>query len=73
MARRMRGDDEVGAEIRRLRTERGLRQQDLAELVGLERTSITNIEAGNQTLLLPVLRRIADALDMELVVEFRPR
>lgn len=34
----------IGARIRRLREAAGLRQQDLADAIGLTRTSITNIE-----------------------------
>ena len=59
--------EEVGLRIRRLRgapTDGGARltQADLAEMVGLERTSITNIERGNQKVSLQVLYRICEAL-----------
>ena len=39
---------------------RRLTQADLAKLVGLERTSITNIEKGNQKVPLHVLYRMCD-------------
>jgi len=58
----------LGLRIRKLRELRGssrgrMTQAELAELVGLERTSITNIERGNQKVPLHVLFRICDALD----------
>ncbi|MEQ8436537.1 MAG: helix-turn-helix transcriptional regulator [Ilumatobacter fluminis] len=39
---------ELGRSLRRFRTERGLTQEAVGDLVGLTRTSITNIESGNQ-------------------------
>lgn len=56
----------VGLRIRDEREKRGLRQEQLAEKVGVGRTSITHIERGDQRLLLHVLYRIADALDLNL-------
>lgn len=58
---------EVGQKIRLLREAQAggqarLTQAELAEMVGLERTSITNIERGNQKVPLHVLYRICEAL-----------
>jgi transcriptional regulator with XRE-family HTH domain len=39
---------QLGAKIRRFRTQRKLSQDGLAKLVGLTRTSLTNIEQGRQ-------------------------
>ncbi len=55
----------VGQLIRKVREEHGLTQAQLATLVSLTRTSITNIEHGRQKLLLHTLYGIADALDIE--------
>lgn len=63
---------ELGQRIRALRRARGLTQEQLAGLVGLERTSITNIESGNQQVTLSKLILIAEALGYELVLDFRP-
>lgn len=63
---------DIGRDIRTMRRSRGLTQQQLAELVGLERTSITNIEAGNQSVPVPKLGAICAALGYELVLTFRP-
>lgn len=57
----------LGEKVRRLReTQLGTRgrltQLELAEMVGLERTSITNIERGNQKVPLHVLFKICEAL-----------
>lgn len=58
---------EVGQKIRQLREAQTggrarLTQAELAEMVGLERTSITNIERGNQKVPLHVLYRICEVL-----------
>lgn len=55
----------VGQRIRRIREERRLTQAELAELVSLTRTSITNIEQGRQKLLLHTLYDIAAALTVK--------
>jgi transcriptional regulator with XRE-family HTH domain len=41
---------EVGGRIRAERERQGMVQADLAVLVGMSRTSVTNIECGNQRL-----------------------
>lgn len=62
----------VGAGIKQLRNARGLTQAQLAELVGVERTSITNIEKGQQRLGLDLLDKIATALGMRLTMRLEP-
>lgn len=52
----------LGARIRTLRQGR-YTQQELAELVGLTRTSITNVERGTQRLMADQLFAVARALD----------
>lgn len=54
----------VGAAIRRRRLRRGLTQAQLAQRVSLSRTSITNIEAGRQKLLVHTLLTIAEVLGL---------
>jgi len=60
----------LGAKIKAAR-EHGpkgrMTQADLAALVGLERTSITNIEKGTQKLPLHVLFRICEALSVSVL------
>jgi transcriptional regulator with XRE-family HTH domain len=50
-----------GVRLQVIRTALGLSQQDLADKVGLTRTSITNIEAGKQRILLGDVERFANA------------
>lgn len=53
---------EVGRRIRDARDRSGMTQEALSSMVGLSRTSVTNIERGRQKLLLHTLRDIAAAL-----------
>ena len=53
---------EVGRLIRSARRTKSITQEELATLVGLSRTSITNIERGRQRLFLDTLYQVADKL-----------
>ena len=55
----------VGVRVREARRSQKMSQEDLANRVGLTRTSITNVEAGRQKLPLHTLFAIAEALGME--------
>ena len=55
------------------RRARRLSQVELAELVGTTQSSIARLESGGRPPRIDTLRRIADALDCELVVSLRPR
>jgi transcriptional regulator with XRE-family HTH domain len=50
-----------------------LSQAELAELVGTTQSAIARLESGGRPPRIDTLRRIADALDCELVVSLRPR
>lgn len=52
----------VGVRIRMIRETLGLTQDDLAKRVGLERTSVVNIELGRQRILLDGIERFASGL-----------
>lgn len=52
----------LGDRIRARREKLGLTQQELAEAVGLSRTSVTNIERGRQAVLVHQLAIFAKAL-----------
>ena len=58
------------AEHRRLRD---LSQKELAELCGTTQPGIARFERGSTSPRVDTLRRIAEALDCELVVELRAR
>jgi len=56
----------VGDRIRAARRIRGLSQERLAELAGMDRQAINRIEQGHQSPILDNLIRIADALGVPL-------
>jgi len=56
---------EFGAGLRRLRAERGLRQDEVASGAKLSRTSIVNIERGRQGVALSTVYRLAEALGVD--------
>lgn len=55
-----------GRKLREARNEAGLSQDDLAKLVDLSRTSITNIEKGNQQPSLKLAVRLAAEVNKSL-------
>lgn len=60
----------LGPNIKALRKMKGLTQGELALAVGLERTSITNIEAQNQAITDLTANKIAAALGYRIVIKF---
>lgn len=52
----------VGLRIRMIREALGMRQDELAKKISLTRTSVVNIEAGRQRLMLHTLEAIAKGL-----------
>lgn len=59
-------------EVRRIRKERGLTQDQLAELAEIDRASLSLIETGRRTPGIETLQKLADALGIE-VADFFPR
>ncbi|MCV7078729.1 helix-turn-helix transcriptional regulator [Mycobacterium szulgai] len=57
---------DFGAIVRRLRERRGMTQAELAERVNLGRTSMTNLERGNQNPPLSILPLLAQALGVSI-------
>lgn len=60
---------QIGARLKAIRTgssARQLTQERLAVIVGLERTSITNIEAGKQRVPLHIIYLLCSALGVEI-------
>jgi ribosome-binding protein aMBF1 (putative translation factor) len=64
---------ELGKTVRRLRDERGWSQADLGAAAGMTQSAVARFEAGGTVPSLPVLERIAGALDANLVVQLTPR
>jgi transcriptional regulator with XRE-family HTH domain len=56
----------IGDRIREERRRRGLSQEKLAEVAGMDRQAINRIEQGHQSALIDNLIRIAAALDVPL-------
>jgi transcriptional regulator with XRE-family HTH domain len=57
--------EDFGRAVRRLRQERGMTQAELAARLSLGRTSITNLEKGQQSPPLSMLPEIASALGVD--------
>jgi ribosome-binding protein aMBF1 (putative translation factor) len=64
---------ELGLSVRELRERRGWSQAQLAEAAGMTQSAIARFEGGGTVPTLPVLERIAAALDVRLTVTFGPR
>lgn len=54
----------LGAAVRAARLERGLSQEDLADLVGIHRTYVGDVERGQRNVGLRNIVRLANALDL---------
>lgn len=59
--------ERLGQLVRTIRQSRGLTQAELANRVGLSRTSVTNIEAGTQAVTLAGLFELARGLEVDAV------
>lgn len=56
--------EEVGARLKARREKIRMRQAELAESIGLSRTSVTNIELGRQRLFLDQFAKICRSLEI---------
>lgn len=54
-----------GTNLRRLRTEKGYSQEKFAELCGLHRTYISDVECFTRNISIENVQKIADALEIE--------
>ena len=61
----------LAGRVRSARKAARLTQAELATACGLERTSVTNIEAGKQVLTERTIRALADAMGYTVHVTFR--
>ena len=57
----------IGNNLKRLRLEKGFKQSELAEIVGVEDKTISRIEVGGNYPSMDLLVRLAEALNCELV------
>ncbi len=51
--------------LRRIRKERGLSQEQLAALAGLDRTYVSSCEAGRRNATIRTIARLSDALEVD--------
>jgi ribosome-binding protein aMBF1 (putative translation factor) len=63
---------ELGATVRGLREAKGWSQTQLAREAGMTQSAVARFEAGGTIPTLPVLQRLARALDADLVVQVSP-
>ena len=57
-----------GSVVKRLRTKRGLSQQQLAIRLGWDKSRISKIETGKHGLTLPVIKKLGEALSIDPAV-----
>jgi HTH-type transcriptional regulator / antitoxin HipB len=63
---------ELGEAVRQRREELGLTQAELAERAGLKQPAVARFEAGGTMPTIPMLERLAEALEVRLNVQFQP-
>lgn len=56
-----------------VRTRNNLTQKQLAEMTNIPQADISRLEKGTRNPSINLLKRIADSLDMDLVINFVPR
>lgn len=64
---------DLGHTVRQLREQRGWSQSDLAKAAGMTQSAVARFEAGGTVPTLPILDRLARAMDAELTVQVTPR
>lgn len=64
---------DLGAAVRELRLARTWTQAELASAAGMTQSAVARLEAGGTIPTLPVLARVAHALDAELTVQVTSR
>lgn len=61
------------ANLRRLRHAKGISQEELADMAGINRTYISKLETGVTYAGLEIIGKLADALDVEAIEFLRSR
>ena len=59
-------DTELGEKVKLLRKRRNLKQDDLAEVLGLSRSQISNLEKGRRTLSLKQLEKLCEYFKVDM-------
>ena len=60
----------VGKNLRKIRKSHGYTQEELAEMIGIERKSISHIETGHSAISYNVMQKICDKLHISAVELF---
>lgn len=60
--------EEIGRQIAAIRKKRGLTQEQLAELSGLNRVNITKVENGRYNVSIDILHKICKVLGAQLSI-----
>jgi transcriptional regulator with XRE-family HTH domain len=68
--RRLAGFEELARLVIRHRATQGFSQKELAERVGTSHSAISRMESGRHRTSVATLQRVAEALDLRLVVGF---
>ena len=55
------------------RTSQNMTQKQLAEKTGIAQTEISKLENGNRNPSIKLLQRLAEGMDMVLVISFKPK
>ncbi|MFC1628696.1 helix-turn-helix domain-containing protein [Gemmatimonadota bacterium] len=63
----------IGSQIRSIRKDRGLSLKEVAVRAGTSAPAMHRYEGGYEGYSYPTLKKIADALDADLEIRFRPR
>jgi len=61
----------LGTNIRKLRADRGLSQEELAHRAGIDRSYLSEVENGHKSIGVMVLDDIAAALEVEVIDLFK--
>lgn len=64
---------ELGCKVRELREQCGWSQTALAQAAGMTQPAVARFESGGTVPTLPVLERLARALDADLIVQMNAR
>ena len=59
-------DSELGDKVKLLRNRRGLKQDDLAEVLELSRSQISNLESGRRNLSLKQLEKLCEYFQVDV-------
>lgn len=63
--------EKIGANIRRIRKEKKMRQYTLAEISEMEKASLSRIETGQSNPTILTLNRLAEALSVDIAEFFK--